>query len=378
MSYALTTIWFERHRFLPAIFAVAFSAILIAVQGGLTIGLLSMMSVPVDKSTADVWVGYPGVQSVDLGRPIPERWQSRLTALPEVERVETYIIAFSLWTRIASQSTPATPEVCTVIGTRLDPHSLGAVEFLRNDPELLTALQEPMTVAVDQAEIGRLGISGAGAVVDIFGRRVRVVGLVHGYRSLGGPYVFCSLETARACVRYQREETTYLLAKCRTPEGAKAVKDKLARYTQMSAFTQDEFSMRSRLHWLTTTKAGIAVGFTALLGLLVGSVVTSQTLYAATAASQREYATMRAMGIPRWRLKMAVLAQSFWIGLLGVLCAVPVTLLLMEGANRLGTQVQMHPIVVGIATGVTVLMAIGSGLAALRSFQGVDPAHNIR
>src|SRR5262245_47714231 len=169
MSYALTTIWYERNRFLPAIFAVAFSAILIAVQGGLTIGLLSMMSVPVDKSTADVWVGYPGVQSVDLGRPIPERWQSRLSAQPEVERVETYVIAFSLWTR-TSQSTPATPEVCTVIGTRLDPHSLGAVEVLRNDPELLTALQEPMTVAVDRSELGRLGISGVPARVDIFGR----------------------------------------------------------------------------------------------------------------------------------------------------------------------------------------------------------------
>ena len=27
---------------------------------------------------------------------------------------------------------------------------------------------------------------------------------------------------------------------------------------------------------------------------------------------------------------------------------------------------------------LTLLMALGSGLAALRSFQGVDPAHNIR
>ena len=50
--------------------------------------------------------------------------------------------------------------------------------------------------------------------------------------------------------------------------------------------------------------------------------------------AQREYATMRAMGIPRWRLKMAVLGQSFWVGLLGVLCAVPFTLLLAEGANH--------------------------------------------
>ena len=35
MSYAITTIWHERNRFLPAIMAVAFSALLIALQSGL-------------------------------------------------------------------------------------------------------------------------------------------------------------------------------------------------------------------------------------------------------------------------------------------------------------------------------------------------------
>ena len=39
MTYALTTIWYERQRFLPAIMAVSFSAVLIAVQGGLMIGM---------------------------------------------------------------------------------------------------------------------------------------------------------------------------------------------------------------------------------------------------------------------------------------------------------------------------------------------------
>ena len=68
------------------------------------------------------------------------------------------------------------------------------------------------------------------------------------------------------------------------------------------------------MHWLTKTKAGIALGYAAALGLLVGAVVTSQTLYAATAASLREYAVLRALGIPRWRMAMAVMAQSFWVG----------------------------------------------------------------
>lgn len=375
MAYSLTTIWYERQRFLPAVLAVAFSAVLIAVQAGLVLGLLSMMSVPVDKATADVWVGYPGVRSVDLGRPVPERWVSRLAAQPEVERAEPAMLGFSLWTPVTSVEAPATPEVCTVVGARLDPRSLAAVEGLRANPDLLAKLAEPRAVAVDEGELGRLGVRGVGDHAELFGRRVRVVGLVSGYRSLGGPYVFCSVETARELLRYEPGQVTYLVARCSDPT---AVARRMRGYPQLTALTADEFSARSRLHWLTTTKAGVAVGFTALLGLLVGAVVTSQTLYAATAASVREYATLRAMGIPRWRLKLSVVVQSFWVGVFGLAFAAPVTLLLAEGANRLGTAVRLHPLILAAAAGVTLVMALGSGLLALRSFQRVDPAHNLR
>lgn len=378
VTYSLTTIWYERNRFLPAILAVAFSAVLVAVQCGLVLGLLSMMSLPVDKSTADVWVGYPGVRSVDLGRPLPGRWIVRLAAQPEIERVEPMAVGFSLWTANSSPDNPSTPEVCTVVGSRLDPQSLGAVEGLRANPEMLSRLNEPRTVVVDKTELGRLGINKVGDQADILGKRVVVVGLVSGYKSLGGPYVFCSVDTARELLWYQKDEVSYFLGKCADPADAQNVALRMKSYRQMEAFTAEQFSTRSRMHWLTTTKAGIAVGFTALLGLLVGAVVTSQTLFAATAASQREFATLRAMGIPRWRLQLTVIAQSFWVGLFGLIVGAPVTVLLAEGANRMGTSVRLHPVILVCSAFVTIGMALGSGLAALRSFQSVDPAHNLR
>ena len=378
MNYALTTIWYERQRFLPAILAVAFSAILIAVQAGLVVGLLSMMSLPVDKSTADVWVGYPGVRSVDLGRPIPGRWIARVAADPAAERVETAVLGFSLWTPVARNRSPQTPEVITIVGSRLTTDSLGAVEYLREHPDLMAKLMEPSTVAVDESELDRLGTGGIGDQAEVLGKRVRVVGLVHGYKSLGGPYVFCSIDTARLLLKDPPDGVTYLLAKCRTPTDAQELTARMSRYPTMAAFTADDFSFRSRMHWLFTTKAGLAMGFTALLGLLVGAVVTSQTLYAATAASQREFATMRAMGIPSWRLRLTVVEQSFWVGVFGIIVAAPMTLILSELATRLGTAVRLHPLILTSAAGITLAMALISGLAALRSFQHVDPAHNIR
>ena len=59
------------------------------------------------------------------------------------------------------------------------------------------------------------------------GQRVRVVGLVHGLKSIGGPYIFCSIATARQLLRLRPDQTTYLLARCRTPEDARAVVQRL-------------------------------------------------------------------------------------------------------------------------------------------------------
>src|SRR5262245_11786600 len=99
MNYALQTLWHERSRYLPGILAVAFSAVLIALQCGLLLGLFSITSLPIDQSHADIWVGSPKVLSVDLGRPIPMSFMSRIASDRRVESVEPYYEAFASWTK---------------------------------------------------------------------------------------------------------------------------------------------------------------------------------------------------------------------------------------------------------------------------------------
>src|SRR5205807_5890435 len=110
-----------------------------------------------------------------------------------------------------------------VVGSRLDPQSLAAVEAVRTNPELLARLAEPRAIAVDESELGRLGVRAVGDAAEVFGLRVRVVGVVKGYKSLGGPYAFCSLDTGRELMRYQPGAVTYLVARCRDPSDAPAV-----------------------------------------------------------------------------------------------------------------------------------------------------------
>src|SRR5579872_5397173 len=119
MSYSLTTLWYERSRYLPGILAVAFSALLIVLQCGLLMGLFSITSMPIDHTRADVWMGAPGVASVDLGRPIPEEYFARVAVLPEVERTEIYLQGFAYWSKPGGGTV-----LCMMIGCALEPNSL--------------------------------------------------------------------------------------------------------------------------------------------------------------------------------------------------------------------------------------------------------------
>src|SRR4051812_28290228 len=236
MSYALATLWHERQRYLPGVLAGAFKAPLIAPQCRLLMGLFSITSLPIDHTDADIWMGAPSVLSVDLGRPIRNSAVAKLQAQPEVAYTEIYLQGFAYWSKPDGGT-----ELCMVIGSRLEEGSLGTVEELT--PELRMRLTEPGAIVVDESDLDRLGIQGVGDTAEIVGKRVRVVGLTHGLKSLAGPYVFCSIQTARERLRLLPDQITYVLARCKDPADAPAVVSRLSRnYENVSAFTSDNFS----------------------------------------------------------------------------------------------------------------------------------------
>lgn len=287
MSYALQTLLHERMRYAAGVGAVAFSALLIALQVGLLLGLFELTSIPIDHTSADIWIGSKDVQSVDLGRAIPNSHMGRLD-MPGVSMPEPFYLSFGNWTKRQGGTS-----LCMVLGSSMRADALGAANVLT--PVMRNELCEPMTVVVDQSDLERLGIEKIGDTGSVNGHEVRVVGTVSGLKSLAAPWVFCSLTTARIMLSnmIEADESTYLFAHTDSPERAEqVVKELKEQYPEMSAFTADEFSTQSRVYWLRRTKAGAALGYAALLGLLVGAVITAQTLYAATMASAREFATL--------------------------------------------------------------------------------------
>jgi len=374
MSYALQTLWHERSRYASGVLAVTFSAVLIALQCGLLLGLFKITSIPIDNTTADLWVGSTAVSAVDLGKPIPTSYLTRVEGIAGVNSVELYIGSFANFAKPIGGT-----EMCFVLGSKLDGDAAGTAVVLT--PEQQVALTMPDSIILDESDKKRLGVE-VGEKAKINGKEVLVVGTVKGLKSLAAPWIFCSLHTARHLLGplLPADHVTYLLARCESPQRAKEVAAELRdQYgSDMGAYTSEEFSARSRWYWLFRTKAGIAIGYAALLGLFVGAVITAQTLYSATTANAKEFAILLALGIPRWRISLMVLAQSFWVGVIGIALSYPVCQTLRYGAKQVGADVDLRwEILLGTAI-VTIGMALLAGIAALRSVRQIEPMSLLR
>src|SRR6184192_2933626 len=146
MPYSLATLWHDRQRYLPGVLAVAFSALLIALQWGLLLGMFTFASLTVDRARAHIWLGGPNVHTADLARPISARHLARLESQPEVRQAEVYLQQRSLWVRPDGDV-----ELCLIIGTRLEEGALGIVPQLT--PELRRALGEHGAIVIDESDL---------------------------------------------------------------------------------------------------------------------------------------------------------------------------------------------------------------------------------
>jgi putative ABC transport system permease protein len=371
MIYAILTILNDKKRYIAGMLAVTFSAVLISMQVGLLMGLIGVVSVPIVNSNADIWIAFPDTPACDLGRPMPNYWLDKLWSHPEIESADEFVQGFRYW-----QTERGKNELVVVLGVNLDQGSLGPVARL--SAEQRASLTEPNAVILDRKDAGRLDVSEIGAEGEMTNQRVRVVGFTDKMRGITGPFVLCSIPTARRLLMMREDQATFLLAKCKDPAKIPDVVRDLSTWDKWTVHSAKSFMSRSEWHWIGKTKAGIALGFAAVLGLAIGCSITSQSLYAAIAASIRELAVLRALGITRMRMVLFVLQQAIVVGLIGLLLAVPITWGLLTLVRSLGTQAVM-PIWLVTGTGtLTLVMAIIAGLFSLRSLKGVEPAELLR
>ncbi|WP_148714949.1 ABC transporter permease [Chitinolyticbacter meiyuanensis] len=375
VSLARASLRYEWRRYLAAVLAVTFAGLLIVVQVALLLGLLGSVSAVIDQSGAQVWIGYRGTQSVDLGRGILPSADLDARLHPAVARVEPLYQGYGDWRRDDGVAVTA-----VINGIDARPDGLAYAHLLTRAQRAL--LDEPGAVLIDVADRDKLN-AYVGAPVEINGKRARIAGFVEGVRAVGGVTVLMGQPTLRQVLQAtpDAQDITYLLLALRPGSDGERVVTDLAGSSsgrRHSLWLADDFSLQSQLYWLFESGAGIGAGVASLLGLVVGAVITSQTLASAILASLKEFAAMRALGVSRQALRNIVLEQAFWIGT----CGLVLTGVLSLGIGVLANWAQVPMLfpswlLLG-CTAIILAIALLSGLYALRPLYKADPATLLR
>jgi putative ABC transport system permease protein len=235
-------------------------------------------------------------------------------------------------------------------------------------------------VAVDRSNTAMLEIGADPVDIELNDRSARFARRIDGFGSfMGTPYVFASHDDARRWLRLPQTTTNVLAvnfdAASRETDAARIL---AARLPEAEVFAASEFARRAENFWLARTGAGGGILMAALLGLMVGAAVLSQTLYAVTLEHFQEYLTLRSLGATDWMIRRVVLLQAAICAGLGWVIAAFVIAPLVGAARSFVPWVEFVWWIPAAALVAMVPIVLFASNVAIRAGLRADPAEVFR
>jgi putative ABC transport system permease protein len=369
-TLAFRNLFHDRLRFIATVIGIVFSIVLVTVQIGLYLGFGRTVTTMIDHASADLWIVPRGTKCFEDPSLLDTHERYRALAINGVAEAIPVVIGFADWRMPSGATTPV-----FVIGSDLRSGGLQPWNLVEGRIE---ALSTPRAVAVDRSYFDRLGISGMGATAEIRQQLVRVAAVTSGIRSFTTtPFVFMDVNRARAHTGIPSSKATYFLIRLSpdTETDLDHVRSQLmSNIPDVEVLTPAEFRERSRTFWLFGTGAGAALFAGALLGVIVGTVIVAQTLYSSTKEHLNEFATLRAIGSSRRYIYKVIVLQALLSAVIGFSLAALIGAVIVQLTAATALPIVITPgLIVGLFL-LTVVMCVGSAIAAIIQVTRVDPA----
>lgn len=365
---ARRNLFHDKVRLTVTLTGIVFAVVLIVVELGLFVGFTVTTSSIIDKSNVDLWVVSKHTPYIEQGAAFSERKLYQVLATPGVAAAEKYIVRFAQWKR-----PDGAEESVQVVGFNPYTGVGGPWNVVEGNAEDLKA---PDAIMVDELYKEKLGVKRVGEVFEIAGHRARVVGFTRGIRAFTTtPYVFTSFKNAQTFIRVNQDQTLFILVKAQPGTDLKVLKGQLeSRVRDVDVLPTAQFSRMTRVYWMFTTGAGIAVLIAALLGLIVGVVVVAQTIYATTMDHIREFGTLKAMGAANSYIYRVIITQAGISAVVGYGLAMFVSLFIVRASASGGAAILLPwPMAIGIFF-LTILMCVSAAIVSINKVTSLDPA----
>ncbi|HML13536.1 MAG TPA: ABC transporter permease [Xanthobacteraceae bacterium] len=358
----------DRIRLVATLIGIIFSVVLVTVELGLFLGFERTVTVMIDHAGADLWIGPAQTKSFEAASFLSGRERFRALPIDGVTQVTPVMIGFTYWRK------PDGASLVPIFLVGFQPGADGLKPW-NIVAGTLDDLTSPDAVAVDATYFDRLGVKGLGDYAEIGDRRARVAVVTKGIRSFATtPYVFAPIDRVRSWIGAPAEAATYFQVRVAPGADVAAIRARLAAdLPDADVLTADEFRSRSRSFWLFETGAGAALFASALLALIVGTVIVGQTLYSSTKDHVGEFATLRAIGSPRGYIYRIILLQALVSAVIGFVIATSAGAVLARLSVESALPIVMTPALILALFVLTLLMCIASAVSAIVVVMRLDP-----
>jgi len=380
VSLALATLIYEWRRYLAAIVALAFSGLLVLGTTGLFTGIVHSVLATTERSRADLFVMPPNSPQLinDGGNGLPERIRPLIYLNPEVVDVEAMQGNGAQW---VNNPGPGEQRVQTFVQIWSIDTEPGALTLPVDYPDATRlALSAPGAVAIDETDLKRLGVK-LGDTVSLNRHTVRLAAVLHNYQGVTQPSVVMSNDTLRQIgLGDTNGKTGPLMVKIRDPKRADQVVAALnaVSHNDYLALTKAQLNKNDEAALLSEQIIGVLLVFFILLSIGIGIGVTSQTLRGAILSNIREFASLRALGISMWSLRLIVMELSFWVGVAGMGATLALTWLVAQATKSIGLPLVVRAPAAEWVSAMLMILAVASGALALGILKKSQPADLLR
>jgi len=390
MSLALATLLFEWRRYMAAVMALALSGLMVLAMVGLFLGIGKSFTAQIDRSGADIMILAPGAKALGNGPSgVPRRFIPLVYRHPAVVEVKALDSGAGTFQSIKNvDPTLSSAETARrgaprqeFVQTQIIDTTPGSVTIPTDySEELIQALRQPYTVAVDESALARLGVKlGDKALYN--GQTVTVGAVTRGYPNMMVASIIMSRDTLRMLGQADTgPRVGPLMVKLRDPAASDAVAAQLNALGNgdYRAWTRSELADANQNAMFEEGILVVIIGGVTVLGIVIGVAITWQTLRGAIMANIKEFASLRALGVSMGSLRVIVVELSFWVGIVGVLAAGALVWLvsLLANANGILMAFPLNAVLV-VASGL-IFIAMMSGFLSMGILKKSQPADLLR
>jgi putative ABC transport system permease protein len=370
---ALRSLLHDQRKVIAALSGVAFSASLVLAQTGLYVGFQHMTTNVISRVGGDIWVMAKGTRLLDQADNLSTSVRSFANGHPCV--ASTRGVLFS-WMPVRTPSGAA--DMVQLIGFEPTSGSVLPWSLVQGLPADLHA---PLRVAIDQSDRVRLQIpaDAIGAEMQMAGQAVYVAGVTTGVRSFTvAPYLFAEAANAQRLLGLNTDQYTFWSVTLSNPSCESDVIKYIERHPDLEAKRLEDFRGMTSRFWLNNTGVGALLGFSALLGLIIGLVIVAQTLFAMTESYTRELATLKALGATRNELMSFTAWQALFFAISGSIVGLLLAYVIKQGVAFAGLDLVLSPAVMSVGIGATFTMCLLASAASTRRVAALEAAEVFR